>query len=501
MKAGMVALLPTNPEQLTVPGGLPADQIHLTLAFLGEDVTGWDEIRRRLLEQLVWSAAHAIGQPIDARVMGHATFNPDSHAGRTPCAVHLVGDSQHLVPVRDQLCTTLAAALGDDYPPQHAPFIAHITAGESLTAADLSFVGPVVFDRLALALAGEWTIAPIITGPAEAIASYARTAYAHGWARSGGPMTPAVKAGCVAAMELATANAAHPNILEATLRLGALEGRWAALYQRREDLVTKHTKLVTTVWRHSAHRLDVRAAVRRYRLSLGVGEYVDTDNTDHRRLVANGVAAAVVSAIAGPDAPPADREAIISATADALADAEAEGYAGAVVMGAEQLGVEPPTFDAVYTDAQQAMADVGSHWADATGWVNKMVGGNAADLGGRLSALAADGASFDDMVADAMDIIGGEDVRAVSTLLDLAMGQSFTRGALALYGREGVRQVDFVTAGGAKVCPICQEAEARSPWDLAAAPAPPLHPFCRCNLQATDPMQGLTSLLAQWATT
>lgn len=499
MKAGMVALLPRDPERLVVPGGLPADQVHLTLAFLGEDVTGWDGTRRRLLEQLVWSAAHSIGEPITARVMGHATFNPDGHDGRQPCAVHLAGDSDRLVPVRDQVGTALAAALGDDYPTQHAPFIPHITAGDGLTAANLSFTGSVVFDRVALALAGEWTIAPITTDPREAIASYARTAYAQGWARSGGPMTDVVHAGCVAAVDLAVANAADPHILEATLRLGALEGTWALVYQRREALVAQHVAKVATAWRHSAHRIHVGVAVRRLRQSLGLAEYVDTDNTAHRRLVADAVAATVVSTIAGPDASPEDREAIISATADALVDAEAEGFTAAVLVGAEQLGETPPAADVVLSDYQAQLGDLGSHWADANGWVGRMVQGNAADLGGRLSQLVVDGASFDEMAAQAAAIIGGDDIRAVSTLLDLAMGQSFSRGALALYGREGVNQVDFVTAGGLNVCPICQAAEDNSPWDRSAVPVPPLHPFCRCNLQATNPMGGLAGLLTQWA--
>lgn len=33
----MVALYPTKPEDLTIPGGEPADQLHVTLAFLGHN--------------------------------------------------------------------------------------------------------------------------------------------------------------------------------------------------------------------------------------------------------------------------------------------------------------------------------------------------------------------------------------------------------------------------------------------------------------------------------
>ncbi|MGH7743217.1 MAG: hypothetical protein ACREQ5_00135 [Candidatus Dormibacteria bacterium] len=505
MEAGMVALLPADQGALALDSksALPPSEIHLTLVYLGDDVSGWDSTRRQLLNQAARSAATAIGAPIEARVMGHATFNPDGgpDGDRDPCAVHLIGDTDRLAPARTMLATTMATLLGEDYPTQHEPFIPHTTAGEGLVAGDLTYCGQVVFDRLVLALAGDWQEYPLAADPvAEAIRPYARTAYAQGFARSGGPLTDAVKAGCVAAVALAVANAHHPGVLEATLTLGALEGMWAAVYDRREKLVAKHLTTVAAAWRRAAHRLDVGAAVDRYRASLGfTREAFDTTDTTHRRLVANAIATAVAQAIAGEDATPADKEAIINAISNALVDAEAEGYAAAVVVGAEQLGVAVPGFDLVFTDAHDALADLGSHWADANGWLGRMVSGNATDLGARLSALAADGASYEEMVRDAADIVGGDDIRAVSTMLDLAMGQSFSRGALSLYAREGVTQVDFVTAGGARVCPACLAAEDKNPWDRNSVPTPPLHPYCRCALQPSDPMQGLANLLTRYA--
>ena len=46
---GMVALIPADHylEQLTVPGGDPPEQLHLTLAYLGEDVTTWSDEQRK----------------------------------------------------------------------------------------------------------------------------------------------------------------------------------------------------------------------------------------------------------------------------------------------------------------------------------------------------------------------------------------------------------------------------------------------------------------------
>lgn len=502
MDGGMIALLPEDPTALVVDSknAEPASEIHLTLVYLGDDLTGWDDAKQERFITHISNAVDGAGA-IEARVMGHATFNPDGgpDGDRETCAVHLVGDSTELYPLHKTLADTSRALLGADFPQQHQPFLPHITAGYGLAAGDLTYTGPIVFNRLVVALAGRWAEISLVPPPGdEAIAPYARTAYAQGWAASGGPMTERVRAGCVAAVELAIINADQPGILEATMQLGKLEGTWAAVYARREALVAKHLPVVLAAWRRAAHMLNVNAAIDRYRQSLGVTEAVDIDNTDHRRMVANSIAQSVASAIAGPDALPADRETIVMAVADALRDAQAEGTAGAIVAGADQLGVAGTSFDLAFADAHQALGDLGNYWGQGSGWVDRMVSGTATDLGGRLSTLAADKASYDDMLTAAMDVIGGDDIRSVETILDLAMGQSFSRGALALYGREGVTQVDYVTAGGENVCPLCINAESGSPWDRTSAPVPPLHPYCRCNLQATNPMQGLTGLLTQY---
>jgi 2'-5' RNA ligase len=161
----MVALLPADPEHLAIAGGVPAGQMHLTLTYLGDDVTGWASARREALERVVWAVTAIITEPIQARVIGHATFNPDGHDSRQPCAVYLIADSNQLAPTRDHFSQVCAVVLGEEFPTQHEPFLPHITAAAGATASDLSFTGPVVFGRVALALAGDWTIIPLTTGP------------------------------------------------------------------------------------------------------------------------------------------------------------------------------------------------------------------------------------------------------------------------------------------------------------------------------------------------
>lgn len=147
---GMVALIPRadDAEKLRVPGGEKLDQLHLTLAYLGDDVTGWTADQRNSLTAAALNAAQAAGSPVLARVIGPGMFNPDGHDGRAPCAVYLVGDSPMIAPMREMM---RAAVLEQ----QHEPFLPHVTAGYGILVTRLKYTGPVVFDRLRVAFAGD----------------------------------------------------------------------------------------------------------------------------------------------------------------------------------------------------------------------------------------------------------------------------------------------------------------------------------------------------------
>lgn len=147
---GMVALIPRadDAEKLRVSGGEKLDQLHLTLAYLGDDVTGWSADQRNHITAAALNAAQAAGAPVSARVVGPGMFNPDGFNGRTPCAVYLVGDSAMIAPMRE----VVRAAVIEQ---QHEPFLPHITAGYGIPVARLKYTGPVVFDRLRVAFAGD----------------------------------------------------------------------------------------------------------------------------------------------------------------------------------------------------------------------------------------------------------------------------------------------------------------------------------------------------------
>jgi hypothetical protein len=164
---GMIALVPSE-RDLERIGALGADaepreDLHLTLLYLGDDVDRWPSGAGDRLVALLSAAAPGMA-PVKARVMGHGLFNPDGGEDGTmnPCAVYLVGDSPEIDKTRRWLLSVLSD--GDDYvtpPEQHDPMIPHITAGYGVPVDSLTYTGPVTFDRVRVALAGDYTDVPL----------------------------------------------------------------------------------------------------------------------------------------------------------------------------------------------------------------------------------------------------------------------------------------------------------------------------------------------------
>jgi 2'-5' RNA ligase len=506
MDGGMIALLPVDPQAMVIDHvkAEPADQLHVTLTFLGEDVTDWGETRKQQIIDAVTDVAAEFTGNLPARVMGHATFNPDGGpAGdRDPCAVYLVGDSPVLAPLAEAMGHACGEVLGGELPSQFTPYLPHITAAYGATAADLTYIGSVEFDRLAVAIAGDWTEIPLASANQLAARRWAREAYAHGWARSGGPMTSRVTHGCEIALELTGDHPGMAEALAATLKLGSLEGTWAKIYERRERLYEVHIAAVTAAYRVLVKGLGIDDMVRRLQRAP-LGEDADDDARRRAALTATALAEAtrLLHQVMADTSSPAYK-ATVTALADALADAQAEGVAGGIALVAAEVGTSAAVdFGLAFADAHAELANLGTYWQDAQGWLGQVVNGNAADLGQSLARVAVAGGDYSELRAAAADALGGDDIRAVDTLVDLAMGQSFSRGALTLYGREGVTTVDFVTAGGTRVCPICMNAESGNVWSLGEAPHPALHPYCRCALMpSVDSINTLSASLSRYLT-
>ena len=327
-------------------------------------------------------------------------------------------------------------------------------------------------------------------GDAADVDELARLSYAHGWALSGGPMTDRVRAGCVLAVEHVRHHGPTRAVLEATMRLGSLEGTWASVMDRREALYAKHTDDTLDAWRALIDSDGVDDAVDTYRTRAAptVPE-PDQQAKDRRRAEAIAAAIAFLYAHANPGDP--HYQALILTVADAIRTAEAEGWAGAVAVAAEQLGHTGVNFDRAYTDAlARVAANPGTAYGQAEGVVADIIRGGATDIAGVLARS--------DTETDAVDV--ADEVRAAieagrspSLFLDQAMGAAFARGALAFFTSAGVPTVSFVTVGDDRVCAECDTLEAGSPYTLDQAPDPPIHPRCRCVLVSDDPIASVGS--------
>lgn len=159
---GMIALIPADPDPLVVDGGDPAEEIHLTLAYLGDDLDTWTEEQSIAVEQAVRGLAASWPGEVAGRVFGHALFNPDGTKFK-PCAVHLLGDGADVVRLHDEVIERVNTALGGakTLPVQHVPYVPHLTAGYGLPVTALSFTGPVSFDRVRVAMRGDYIDLPL----------------------------------------------------------------------------------------------------------------------------------------------------------------------------------------------------------------------------------------------------------------------------------------------------------------------------------------------------
>lgn len=145
----MVALLPRADYavRMAVAGGDPVDELHLTLAYVADIADSSPH-----LAGLVAKFA-SVTSPVYAEVFAHAVFNPHRD---DPCAVHLIGQSSRLAPMRAEVAAWTGVW-------QREPYIPHITGRYDTSSLDgLSYTGPVVFDRIRLAMGDDVQDFPLL---------------------------------------------------------------------------------------------------------------------------------------------------------------------------------------------------------------------------------------------------------------------------------------------------------------------------------------------------
>jgi len=153
----IIALLPADPDALTVPGGDPAEQLHCTVLYLTDDATSLPDEAYDFIAQTL-AGGLGLDRPLTAQVTGVDTLGDDD----PPATVmHLDGGDQ-LAGLRD----TARSAVGDDVPlaeDKYPNFTPHLTLGYGTDpAAHQDRVGSsVTFDKLALMRAGQVTTYPL----------------------------------------------------------------------------------------------------------------------------------------------------------------------------------------------------------------------------------------------------------------------------------------------------------------------------------------------------
>lgn len=167
MSGAMIALMPTveDAERLAIEGGEPADQLHLTLRYLGKGAD-FDEATRAAIVDSVRRLAGEM-PPITSKIFGAAHWNGN---GDEPSWVWSVGDDpdhgQSLEAAQGMAEEALLMAPMDvELPAPHTPWVGHVCAAYSdeldLVIALEERLGPVTFDRIRVAFAGEHTDIPL----------------------------------------------------------------------------------------------------------------------------------------------------------------------------------------------------------------------------------------------------------------------------------------------------------------------------------------------------
>lgn len=459
----MIALYPPADvaQALAIDGGLPAEEMHVTVAYLGDAA----DIDADALRDVVTELGER--QPIAAQFSGLARFT----GGEKDVIVALI-DSADLEDLRRDTLDALYER-GIQIPRDHG-YCAHMTVtyldADEPSPLDRLEAGPVNFTTLSAVHGTDRTDTPF----EHPIAAPAREAFAAGWAASGGPMTDRVKAASIAAVQTAIVHADNPRILEVAIDLGKLEGMWALLFARRDQLTGQHVKAVTAAWRTAVTRELLAAAVRAV-----LRRHAPRENDDSTRDDIAAATAAVAAVLASLPNRPA-WTALRTALRNALAAGQAEGAAGAATIAADQAGHAPPDWDTAFQDAYDALATDHTLWAEADTWLKRLLDRAATDLGRALADQEAAGATADDMVDAADNALDTGDVPAADFTVDWAVGAALAAGALAWYQQQGATQLSWVSAGDGRVCATCEANEAGSPYPPDQFPQMPAHPRCRC---------------------
>jgi hypothetical protein len=193
----MIALMPTPEDaaRLAIEGGEDTEQLHLTLSYLGKGADFSEDARQAVIAAVTDVLPHYVSGPVMGKAFGAAHWNGD---GEDPCWVWSVGDAPDTPRLLGMVHGAVAMALEEglaevehpELPAPHTPWVPHVCAAYSdeldLIIAMEERLGPITFDRVRVAFAGDHTDIPLDGSGVRAAAS----PYARGGVVEGGALAP-----------------------------------------------------------------------------------------------------------------------------------------------------------------------------------------------------------------------------------------------------------------------------------------------------------------------
>lgn len=306
------------------------------------------------------------------------------------------------------------------------------------------------------------------------ITPYAHAAFCTGFAASGAEITDRVRAGHDAAIALAISNSDDPKILEATLRLGHLEGVWANIFDRRTKLYDSNLVSFSASWKKIDTGSDIPAMVKAIRQQAGVVEKKPSPATEY--------AIGLVLFMLQRSMARSDWIQLRTTVENAIASGYAMGEADTLELLASRIDAGNFDFDKAFEAARQKYQNDPASLAAADDWLDRLLNQLANDVAKKLGAMLHAGASEQEMVDYVDQELDEGTGRTFVVILDEMIHSAITLGVLGILRANGVAEVWFITVGDEFVCPMCDEIEGQNPYPISEPPECPAHPNCRCTL-------------------
>lgn len=153
----MIALRMTEPDArvLEIPGYEDADELHTTFLYLGEAANFDDDARENILDLIAGIAGEY--DPITTSAFAVNVFNPHKTDVDTALVLGIEGGTSGIVELKELIETVVTSeyAIAE----QHTPWVPHVTIAYTddmtLTSQLMERLGPITYDRLRVAFAGD----------------------------------------------------------------------------------------------------------------------------------------------------------------------------------------------------------------------------------------------------------------------------------------------------------------------------------------------------------